>query len=170
MDYDAYRRAHFADPSPQPRYRFRDSFGATLYYEDFEDAVLFYESVLGPPTYLEGDGTRGWPIGAGWLTLLRGEQGNPRNVEITFELESVVEAEGLQRAFIAAGAEGPAPTDQLMYRPVRSCPVTDPFGVEIMITCPLVDDGEATSPLDAEDLCPPQSQRHADGQGGNDEQ
>jgi len=45
----------------------------------------------------------------------------------------VQESEALQRAFIAAGAKGPAPSDQLMYVPVRSCPVTDPFGVDVMI-------------------------------------
>jgi len=88
---------------------------------------------LGPAGYQEGDSTRGWWIGAGWLTFLRGKLGNPRNVEISFELETVQEAEALQRAFIAAGAKGPAPSDQLMYVPVRSCPVTDPFGVDVMI-------------------------------------
>ncbi len=28
---------------------------------------------------------------------------------------------------------GPAPSDQLMYKPVRIYPVVDPFGVDIMI-------------------------------------
>jgi hypothetical protein len=137
MDFDSYLQAYFADRPPQPRFRFRGSLGATLSYEDFEEAVAFYGSVLGPLSYVEGDGTRGWPVGAGWLTILKGNQGNPRNVEITFELGTVGEAEGLQRAFIATGADGPAPSDQLMYRPVRSCPVVDPFGVEIMIIRPL---------------------------------
>jgi hypothetical protein len=138
MDYDSYRKAYFTDPLPEPRFRFRDSFGATLFFEEFEAAVAFYERVLGPPSYVEGEGTRGWPIGAGWLTILKGKQGNPQNVEITFELETVEEAEALQSAFIAAGATGPAPSDQLMYRPVRSCPVVDPFGTEIMVMSPLV--------------------------------
>jgi hypothetical protein len=93
---------------------------------------------------VEGEGTKGWQIGSGWLTLLRGRQGNPQNVEITLELETAVEAEALQRSFIAAGARGPAPSDQLMYRPVRSCPVTDPFGMEIMIVGPLTDGNMAT--------------------------
>lgn len=137
MDYNAYRRAFFAQPAPEPRYPFRGSFGATLYYQDYAAAVAFYEKVLGPPAYVEGPDTRGWPIGGGWLTLLRATRGNPRNVEITLELETAWAAEALQQAFLAAGATGPAPSDQLMYRPIRSCPVVDPFGLEIMITAPL---------------------------------
>jgi catechol 2,3-dioxygenase-like lactoylglutathione lyase family enzyme len=137
VDWDAYREAYFVNPQPKPRFRFRGSFGVTLYFKDFDAAVAFYERVLGPPSYVEGEGTRGWPIGAGWLTLLAGRTGNPQSVEITFELETAGEAEALQQAFLAAGATGPAPSDQLMYRPVRSCPVVDPFGLEIMITGPL---------------------------------
>ncbi len=141
MDFDAYRRAYFVDPPPEPRFRFSNSLGATLYYQDWATALAFYEAVLGPPVYVEGADTRGWPIGTGWLTLLRGSQGNPRNVEVTLELDTVAEAEALQRAFIAAGARGPSPSDQLMYRPVRSCPVVDPFGLEIMIISPLEAEG-----------------------------
>ena len=140
MDFDAYHKAYFRYPPPEPRFRFNGSFGATLYFQDLEAAVAFYERVLGPPSYVEGDGTRGWPIRDGWLTFLQGRQGNPRNVEITLELDTVEEAEALQREFIAAGAIGPAPSDQLMYRPVRSCPVVDPFGLEVMIISPLPDE------------------------------
>jgi hypothetical protein len=93
--------------------------------------------VLGSPAYVEGEATRGWRIGSGWLTLLQGKQGNPRNVEIGFEVETPEEAEALQRTFLAAGAKGPEPSDQLMYRPVRYCPVQDPFGVEILIVAAL---------------------------------
>lgn len=137
MELDAYRRAYFVNPRPEPRFHFNDAFGATLYFEDLIEAADFYAQVLGPPAYVEGAGTRGWPIGNGWLTLLKGRRGNPQNVEITLELGTVQEAEALQRAFIAAGATGPEPSDQLMYRPVRSCPVIDPFGLEIMIIAPL---------------------------------
>lgn len=137
MDYDTYRKAFFVDPPPEPRFRFRGRFGSTLFYEDFYAAVAFYERVLGPPGYVEGEGTRGWPIGSGWLTLLQGSNGNPRNVEITLELDTPREAEDLQRAFLAAGARGPEPSDQLMYRPLRCCPVVDPFGLPIMIIAPL---------------------------------
>jgi hypothetical protein len=137
MDFGTYRKAYFVEPPPEPRFRFSGWFGATLYFQDFVPAIAFYERVIGPPSYVEGEGTRGWPIGSGWLTLLLGRQGNPRNVEITFELPTAAEAEALQQAFLAAGATGPAPSDQLIYRPVRSCPVTDPFGLEIMIVAPL---------------------------------
>jgi uncharacterized glyoxalase superfamily protein PhnB len=137
MDFEAYRKAYFVHPTPKQRFRFKGSFGVTLYYEDFSAAVAFYTQVLGAPGYVEGEDTRGWQIGDSWLTLLRGKSGNPRNVEMTLELESIEEAEALQQAFIAAGAKGSQPSDQLMYRPVRSCPVTDPFGMEIMIIAPL---------------------------------
>jgi hypothetical protein len=137
MDYEAYRNAYFVDPRPEPRYRFTGSFSVTLFYEDFARAVAYYAQVLGPPAYVEGAGTRGWPIGAGWLTLLQGKSGNPRNVEVTFELETPEEAERLQRAFIDAGGEGEAPSDQLMYEPVRYCPVRDPFGTDLLIIGPL---------------------------------
>lgn len=137
MDFDRYHKAYFVHPPPEPRFRFRGSFGATLYFQDFGAALAFYERVLGPPSYVEGEGTRGWRIGSGWLTLLAGRSGNPRNVEITLELETAAEAEALQRAFLAAGAQGRAPSDALMYRPVRACPVVDPFGLEIMIVGPL---------------------------------
>ncbi|HSJ56158.1 MAG TPA: hypothetical protein VLC95_03205 [Anaerolineae bacterium] len=137
MDFDSYRKAFYVDPAPEPRFHFSGSFGATLYVADFYDAVIFYETVLGPPAYVEGEDTRGWPIGNGWLTILKGKSGNPSNVEITFELDTVEEAEALQRSFIAAGASGPAPSNRLMYRPVRACPVVDPFGLEIMIVAPL---------------------------------
>ena len=142
MDYEEYRNAYFADPMPKPRYRFSGAFGVTLYFEEFDAAVGYYQQVLGPPVYVEGEGTRGWPIGSGWLTLLRGKSGSPRNVEVTFQLETPEEAERLQRAFIEAGGEGPAPSDQLMYEPIRSCPVRDPFGTEMLIISPLDGEGD----------------------------
>lgn len=140
MDFEAYRSAYFVEPAPPQRYNLMGTFGATLYYEDYDAAIAFYERVLGPPTYVEGHGTRGWPVGTGWLTLLKGKQGNPKNIEITFELETIEAAEALQQDFMAAGADGQAPSDQLMYRPVRACPVVDPFGVEIMVIAPLADE------------------------------
>ncbi|MCB8953671.1 MAG: hypothetical protein H6650_16825 [Ardenticatenales bacterium] len=45
--------------------------------------------------------------------------------------------EPLQTAFFAAGGAGIAPSDQLMYEPIRACPVTDPFGTNILIISPL---------------------------------
>ncbi|MEJ2262795.1 MAG: hypothetical protein P8X95_05080 [Anaerolineales bacterium] len=137
MDYEGYRNAYFADPMPEPRHRFSGTFGVTLYFEEYDAAVEYYRQVLGPPAYVEGEGTRGWPVGSGWLTLLRGKSGNPRNVEVTFRLDTPEQAEKLQRAFIEAGGEGPSPSDQLMYEPVRSCPVRDPFGTDILVISPL---------------------------------
>lgn len=137
MNYEKYRHAYFADPMPEPRYAFRGSLGITLYFEEYDVAVGYYRQVLGPPAYVEGEGTRGWPLGAGWLTLLRGPSGSPRNVELTLPLATPAEAERLQRAFIDAGGAGPPPSDQLMYEPIRACPVRDPFGTEILIVSPL---------------------------------
>lgn len=133
MDYETYRKAYFADPTPQPRYNFSGTFGVTLFFEDYELAVAYYQEVLGPPAYIEGPGTRGWQIGTGWLTLLQGKSGNPRNVEFTLQVDTPQEAERLQGAFIAAGGIGPDPSDVFMYEPIRACPVCDPFGTDIMI-------------------------------------
>ncbi len=133
MNFEDYQKAYFVNPQPKPRFNYKGNFGLTLYYEDFEAAVEFYEQVLGEPGYQEGTDTRGWRIGRGWLTLLRGSQGNPKNVELTFELDTPAEAEAMQQAFIQAGAQGTSPSDQLMYVPVRICPVVDPFGVDVMI-------------------------------------
>jgi hypothetical protein len=137
MNYKEYQKAYFTVPVPEPHFRFSGSFGVTLFFEEFNSAVDYYRQILGPPAYVEGEGTRGWPIGSGWLTLLQGKSGNPRNVEVTLQMETPEEAEILQRAFIVAGGEGPAPSDQLMYEPIRSCPVRDPFGTEILIISPL---------------------------------
>ena len=136
MNYQAYRNAYFADPVPEPRYRFDGAMGVTLYFEAFDEAVRYYAQVLGPPAYIEGAGTRGWPIGSGWLTLLKGTSGNPRNVEVTFRVETAPEAERLQRAFVEAGGAGQEPSDQLMYEPVRFCPARDPFGTDLLVISP----------------------------------
>jgi hypothetical protein len=137
MEYEEYRRSFFVQPQPEPRYRFSDSFGVTLYFAEYEPAAKFYEEVLGPPAYIEGNGTKGWAIGNGWLTLLHGQEGSPQNVEITFEVETPVEADRLQAGFIAAGGAGEEPSDQLMYRKIRFCPVVDPFGTHILIISPI---------------------------------
>lgn len=133
MDYETYRESYFVDPQPEPRFQFTGLMGAVLYFEAYETAVLYYEQVLGPPAYVEGNSTKGWSLGHTWLTLLRSRSGSPQNVEIPIVMDSPAEAERLQQAFIAAGGKGHPPSDQLMYWPVRSCPVTDPFGTEFMI-------------------------------------
>jgi len=145
MDYQAYRDAYFVEPAPEPWYRFRGSFGIALFFEAFESAVGYYRQILGPPAYVEGEGTRGWPVGSGWLTLLWGGSGAPRNVEVILEVETPEEAERLQRAFIEAGGEGTGPSDQLMYEPVRACPVRDPFGTAWLIVSPLEGISDRTS-------------------------
>ena len=76
VDFEAYRKAHFTDPPPTQVFPFTGPFGVTLYFEDFDAAVAYYAEMLGPPDYVEGEGTRGWAIGSGWLTLLKGEAGN----------------------------------------------------------------------------------------------
>lgn len=137
VDEETSRRRNFVDPPPSPRFRFGPGNGATLFFADFDAAVRFYGEVLGPPAYVEGEGTRGWPLGWGWLTLLAGGDGAPRNVEVGIVAGSPAEAERLQRAFMEAGAEGDQPSDQLMYVPIRACPVTDPFGTQLLIYAPL---------------------------------
>ena len=133
MDYETNQKNYFADPAPEERYKFSGDFGVTLFYQDYVAAIAYYERVLGPPAYLEGDGTRGWRIGDGWLTLLWGKSGNPKNTEITFVVSTPEQAEALQQAFIEAGGTGPPPSDELMYEPIRYCAVTDPFGVALLI-------------------------------------
>ena len=137
MDYATYRHAYFSDPPPEPRFDLRGVAGATLYFSDYGEAVEFYTGVLGKPAYAEGSGTRGWKVGETWLTLLAGGDGAPRNVEVPIVASTPAEAERLQRAFIDAGATGPHPADQLMYEPIRSCPVVDPFGTHLLVYAPL---------------------------------
>jgi len=137
VDFESYRRRYFVAPAPEPRFAFTGLHGATLYFSDYPAAVAYYERVLGLPAYVEGEGTRGWRLGATWLTLLKSPAGNPENVEITIVVESVQEAERLQAAFVQAGGVGEPPSDQLMYLPVRYCPVRDPFGTNLLIICPL---------------------------------
>lgn len=133
MDYQDYRDSYFVDPPPAPRFAYTGLQGATLYFQDYEQAVAYYQQVLGPPGYVEGAGTKSWRLGGTWLTLLRGQDGNPHNAELMLVMPTAQEAERLQAAFIAAGGQGADPVDTLMYEPVRACFVTDPFGVNIMI-------------------------------------
>ena len=140
MDFEKYKREFYVDPPPEPCFNFSGVFGISLFFEDYESVVSYYEQVLGPPNYIEGAGTRGWRIGGGWLTLFQGKSGNPQNVEVTFVMETPEEAETLQRAFIEAGGEGRPPSDELMYEPIRFCAVTDPFGTALLIISPLKND------------------------------
>ena len=145
MDFESYREKFFAKPPPDSRFEFRGLHGTTLYFSDFEAAVDFYTRVLGLPAYVEGQGTRGWRLGNTWLTLLKGKSGNPKNLELNIIMQTPQEADRLQTAFIEAGGIGEPPSDQLMYEPVRSCPVQDPFGVNILIICPIPEGSDQTS-------------------------
>jgi hypothetical protein len=111
--------------------------GVTLFFSDFDAVVEYYGEVLGPPAYVEGDGTRGWPIGRTWMTLLKGKAGHPDNVEFNIVMQTPQEADRLQAAFIEAGGTGDPPSDELMYELIRFCPVQDPFGTNILIISPL---------------------------------
>ncbi len=133
MDCETYRKKYFVDPAPEQGFGFAGIHGVTLYFEEYEEAINYYRQVLGPPAYSEGENTRGWQLGDTWLTLLKGKSGSPKNVEVSIVMGSAGEAERLQTAFIKAGGVGPEPSDQLMYYPVHSCPVTDPFGTQILI-------------------------------------
>ena len=137
MDYETYRKKYFVELTPEQRYTFTGIHGITLYYQDYEAAADYYQRVLGPPAYREGESTKGWQVGDTWLTLLRGADGNPVNVEFMIVMQNPAEADRLQRAFIEAGGSGPDPVDTLMYEPVHVCPVADPFGTDIMIYSPL---------------------------------
>ena len=136
MDYESYKASFFVEPPPRPRFDYKGLLGITLYYQEFKQAVEFYSQVLGPPVYQEGVGTRGWRVGGTWLTLLKGPDGSPKNVELSLVMKDSAEAERLRAAFLAAGASGPEPSNQLMYAPVFLCPVKDPFGTDILIVSP----------------------------------
>ncbi len=137
MNEEEYRKAYFAEPEPSPRFQFAETFGITLFVKAYADAVRFYGQVLGPPNYIEGQAAHGWRIGPGWLTLLPSNSSGPENVEVTCYLATPEQAEALQRAFIEAGAKGSEATDELMYEAVRSCPVTDPFGINWLLVSAL---------------------------------
>lgn len=137
MDYDAYRTKYIVEPPPVPRYGYSGIFGVTLYFNQFYKASQYYSSVLGPPAYIEKEGTLGWLLGSTWLTLLSGGNGSPKNMEFTIVMNTVAAAEEFHADFIKAGGQGESPSNQFMYEPVRYCPVRDPFGTEILIICPL---------------------------------
>ena len=119
MQYEEYRKANFPEPQPLSRYSFSGMGGITLFFKNYEEAVAYYEAVLGAPNYVEGEGTRGWQIGEHWLTLLAGNDGSPTNVEVMFSMQTEQDAERLHKAFIEAGGVGQDPVDGLMYAPVR---------------------------------------------------
>ena len=132
MNYEVYKNNYHRNPENQD-FAYESMNSVALFYEDFHAAIKYFTAVLGTPNYQEGEFTFGWRIGSGWLTIMKGKQGNPQNVEVSFIMQSPEEADRLQQAFIAAGGVGQEPVDTLMYIPVHLCPVTDPFGLEIMV-------------------------------------
>ena len=137
MNYEEYRQNHFTDPQPPQKFGFVGIRNAVLFFEDYQAAVEYYTQIFGPPGYVEGENTRGWQVGDTWLTLFPAKDGGPKNVEINLVMKTPQEAERLQQAFMAAGGRGASPSDELMYIPIRYCPVTDPFGTSILIYSPM---------------------------------
>jgi len=135
MDYETYHKKFFSSPAPAQHFAFKGLHGITLFYVDYSEAVAFFQQVLGKPAYVEGEFTHGWQIGSTWLTLLKGKNGNPRNVEVMIVMQTPQAVNRLAAAMISAGATADKPSDQLMYEPVHLCAVVDPFGVNFMISC-----------------------------------
>jgi len=72
-----------------------------------------------------------------WMTLLKGgKAGSSQNVEVMLVMDSPAEVDRLREAILSAGGEEGHSVDQLMYEPVTSCSARDPFGTDILITCP----------------------------------
>jgi len=133
MDYEQYQQAYFTRPVPDQRFAFRGILGITLYFQEYQTAVEYYQKIFGMPAYVEGNSTRGWQIGDTWLTLLRGKKGFPQNVEVMLYVQDPTEVDCLRAAFVDAGGQCQEPLDTLMYEPIRLCAVQDPFGTNFMI-------------------------------------
>jgi uncharacterized glyoxalase superfamily protein PhnB len=133
MDYEKYRETYFVEPQPEEKFEFAGIRGACLYLREYEAAIEFYSNVLGPPNYIENEETHGWKLGNTWLTLFPGSEASPGNISVEIQMKSAEEADRLQATFIEAGARGASPSDEFRYDPIRFCPVTDPFGTELLI-------------------------------------
>ncbi len=133
MDYQEYREKYFVEPQPQARFAFSALAGYSIFVKQYAEALAYYTEVLGRPNYVEGEFTHGWRMGDAWFTLFPAKAGGPQQMEVTIMMDSVAEAERLQAALIAAGGTGEAPSDQLMYEPIRFCAVQDPFGTNLLI-------------------------------------
>jgi PAS domain-containing protein len=144
MDYQEYRAKYHKNTTP--RYNFDRGFSAALYTAEYAKAVDFYSVALGEPQYVEGENTRGWRIGDSWLTLFPlealdgydGQRAALNPVELQFHLEGEAELRRLRSALLAAGAQGPEPSEELMYVPLLFAPVRDPFGNRLLLTADLV--------------------------------
>ena len=97
--------------SEEHRFNIVDLNYVSLYYEDFREAIAFYEKVFGPPEDVdEGGEIYGWRMGSTWLTLFPGKEGthkgsNPRNTEFAVQVSAPQEVDILFQALIEAGAK-----------------------------------------------------------------
>jgi hypothetical protein len=91
----------------------------TIFADDYAGGLAFYTRVFGPPEYSENDLTVGWRLGSTWLTLMPSTSSYPTGVEFAIEVSTPEQVERLQAEMLAAGASGPAPTDEWMYETMR---------------------------------------------------
>jgi uncharacterized glyoxalase superfamily protein PhnB len=133
MDFKEYREKFYVEPEPEQRYGFSGLAGYSIFIKEYDKALAYYTEVLGAPAYVEGEFTHGWRMGDTWFTLFPARQEGPKRMEVTILMDSIEEAERLHAAFIAAGGSGEAPSDELMYEPIRFCSVKDPFGTDVLI-------------------------------------
>lgn len=133
MDYEAYRKSFFAEPQPKPRFAFVGARGVSISVVEHDAALAYYTEVFGPPAYIEGEGIHGWLLADTWFTLFQGESGGPTNSDVSLQMQTTAEAERLHAALIAAGGNGEAPSDEIMYTPIRFCAVEDPFGLQWIV-------------------------------------
>jgi uncharacterized glyoxalase superfamily protein PhnB len=136
------------DPSGSstPPFTIIDLNFVSLYYENFQEAIDFYEKVFGPPENVDEDGSiYGWRMGSTWLTLFPSKGGtkagsNPQNTEFAIQVSAPEEVDALYQALLAAGGQkGWEPFDTSMYEEMRFAYIDDPFGVRIDVYCLLPD-------------------------------
>lgn len=76
MNYEAYRRNFFVELQPKSRFKFRDSFGVTLYFEAFDAAVKYYSKSL-DHLDMSRDGDQGLGDWKRVVDVAAGEGGEP---------------------------------------------------------------------------------------------
>ena len=95
--------------SSKPPFNVLDLNYFSLYYEDFQGGIAFYEDVFGPPENLDENGPiYGWRMGSTWLTVFSSKDGtkvvsNPQNAEFAFQESAPEEVDALYEALIVAG-------------------------------------------------------------------
>jgi uncharacterized glyoxalase superfamily protein PhnB len=95
--------------SSKPPFTVVDLNFVSLYYEDFKEAIAFYEDMFGPPENVDEEGAiYGWRMGSTWLTLFPSKAGtkagsNPQNTEYAIQVSAPEEVDALYEALVAAG-------------------------------------------------------------------